>query len=121
MTNKDEFSEECVAAFIHDNLDTFPKRDLVELYTTQPTASFTLPELETQLHVDRFILVRQCRELSDLGLLQYRYADPHTRVWELAPTDWARRMTRAVVEHWKLHPEKRRRIVRRGHSPKNPL
>lgn len=119
MSAENDFSDELVAGFIHDSLDTFPKRDLVELYAAQPEGSFTLPELEVRLKTDRFVLLRQCRELSELGLLSYRYADAHTRVWELAPTDWARRMSHAVVAHWEEHPEKRHRIVHHGHPPKD--
>jgi hypothetical protein len=119
MNGGNEFPDARVADFIHDALDTFPKRDLVELYAAHPEASFALPELEARLKTDRFILLRQCRELAEVGLLSYRYADAHTRVWELAPTEWARQMTRAVVNHWQQHPEKRHRIVHHGRSAKN--
>jgi hypothetical protein len=117
VENQETFSDARVAAFIHDHLDTFPKRDLVEYYATQPKASLTLDELGTMLRVDPFVLVRQCRELAELGLLQYRYTEPHTHVWELAPTEWAYQMARAVVAHWERHPEKRRQIVRRSPAP----
>lgn len=116
MSSADDFSDAQVSNFIHDFLDTFPKRALVELYAAQPAASLTLEELAERLQTDRFVLVRQCRELSEIGLLQYRYPDAHTRLWELAPTEWAHKMTRAVVAHWTQYPEKRYRIVRRGRS-----
>jgi len=119
-SNAQAWSETALAAFIHDHFDTFPKRDLIDFFAAQPDAVVTLPDLEAQLQTDRFILLRQGQELKALGLLDYHYADEHTRVWHLAPTEWAQQMVRTVVAHWAKHPDQRRRIVRHGHRPSAP-
>jgi hypothetical protein len=116
---RDDSSAVTLSAFIDEHLDSFVKRDLVELFSAHPDQVFTLPELEARLKTDRLILLGQLRGLRNAGLVDYHFRDPHnTRVWHLAPTAWARRVVHAIGTFWTQYPEKRSFITLHGRRAK---
>ena len=115
----DDFSAGILSPFIDEHLDSFVKRDLVELFSAHPDQVFTLPELEARLQTDSLILLGQLRGLRNMGLVAYHFRDPHnTRVWHLAPTAWARRAAHAICAFWAQYPDKRNFITLHGRRAK---